>query len=67
VLDQGLAVEREQLLGQSRAEPGACAAAEYHRHHAFHRHISGLYLVLEARFLAVIRVADYAEVTVLSQ
>jgi hypothetical protein len=55
VLDERLAVEGEQLLRQSGAEPGACAAAEYHRHHVFHRHICGLYLVLEAGFLAGIR------------
>ena len=45
VLDEGLAAQREQLLGQRRTEPGASATAKYHRHHALHRHICGLYLV----------------------
>ena len=51
VLDEGLAVKYEQLLGECRTETGARAAAEYHRHHAFHRHNSGLYPVFEAWFL----------------
>jgi len=51
VLDEGPAAEHEQLLGECRAKTGAGAAAEYHRHHAFHHHNSGLYLVFEAWFL----------------
>ena len=67
VLDERPAVEGEQLLGQCRTEPGARAAAEYHRHHAFHRHISGLYPVFEAGSSKESGVAGYAEVTALSQ
>jgi hypothetical protein len=48
VLDKRPAVEDKQLLGECRTEPGARTAAEYHRHHAFHDHNSGLYLVFEA-------------------
>jgi hypothetical protein len=48
VLDERPAVEGEQLLGQCRAEPGAHAAAEHHRHHAFRHHICGLYPVRRA-------------------
>jgi hypothetical protein len=47
VLDEGLAVKSEQLLGQSRTEPAARAAAKYDRHHVFHRHICGLYPVCQ--------------------
>ena len=52
VLDEGPAVEHEQLLGECRTETGARAAAEYHRHHAFHRHINPL-ILLSAAFTAL--------------
>jgi hypothetical protein len=67
VLDEGLAVEREQLLWPGRTEPGARATAKYHRHHALHRHICGLYPVLERGSSLESGAAGYAEVTAQSQ